>query len=164
MAEVELKTGSTDPASARLEHAYALGRQLGDPCSEGLSCRAIGLTRAQRGDIEGAITHLETALRRVSQAPDVYVWLEAYILDALCEWGPPDRLQEWSSALTELAAHTGMREWGVHACLRRAAGGDARALQTARILLGSVENPSLGERVATSRFDASLNHHTFAHT
>jgi len=102
---------------------------------------------AQQGDTQDAIAHLQTALRRVGEAPDVYVWLEAYILDALCEWGPPERVPEWSAALTELAAHTGMREWSVHACLRRAAGGDSRPLQTARIFLGAVENPSLHERV-----------------
>ena len=150
LAQVELGTGSADSASARLEHAYALGCQLGDACSEGLACHGLGLVTAARGEKEEAVTQLETALRRVSEAADVYVWLEAYILDSLCEVaaeGPPGRLEEWNSALTELAARTGMREWNVRACLRRVAAGDLRAADTARLLLGSVENPSLGDRV-----------------
>jgi tetratricopeptide (TPR) repeat protein len=158
LAEVELRNGSADAASPRLEHAYTLGCHLGDGCSEGLARHGLALVAAMRGDKEAAVAQLEMALRRVKEVADVYVWLEAYILDSLCELAvtaAPDRLEDWSAALSTLAARTGMREWSIRIFLRHAAEGDLRAAATARLLLRSVDNPALSERVEAATASAS---------
>jgi tetratricopeptide (TPR) repeat protein len=48
LAEVQLQGGDVPAASAGFEHAYALGRQLSDPCWESIAERGLGLVAAAR--------------------------------------------------------------------------------------------------------------------
>ena len=74
------------------------------------------------------------------------MWLDAHILDALCELGRrhghPDTRQ-WVEAMRELTSRTGMRELTVRAMLHSAALGDAGDATAAALLAADIDNPEL---------------------
>ena len=70
--------------------------------------------RAHRWAFAG-LADARTACHRYA---DPYVWLDAYILDALCTLGRRHEHPEtrgWVASLTDLASRTGMRELTVRA-------------------------------------------------
>jgi DNA-binding SARP family transcriptional activator len=52
--EVSLRTGRPDRALARVQRAFRLACQLGDPCWEATAARVIGLAHAAEGDVRSA--------------------------------------------------------------------------------------------------------------
>lgn len=78
LAEVELRRGDLARAEELAEHAFAMGRQMGDPCWESMGARGLGLVAERRGDIERALPMLEDAPRFCRRLPDAYLWVEAY--------------------------------------------------------------------------------------
>lgn len=147
-AEVDLGRGDVPAARARLEHAFALGCQIGDPCWEGLSARGLGLVRAAEGDVEGAVESLLDARRRAGRLPDAYVWVEAYVLDALSTLGVREQLPAaptWVAELAAMAERSGMAELSVRAAAHRWRLGDPAGRAAALALGGSVDNPLLAE-------------------
>ncbi|SHN28488.1 AfsR/SARP family transcriptional regulator [Cryptosporangium aurantiacum] len=145
-AEVDLRRGELNTARGRLEHAFALGCQIGDPCWEGLSARGLGLVRAAEGDLSGAVETLLDARRRAGRLSDGYVWVEAYALDALATVGAAAGRPEtagWVAELATLAEHSGMAELSVRAALHRRNAGAPGAAEAARALAASVDNPAL---------------------
>jgi DNA-binding SARP family transcriptional activator len=150
-AEVDLLRGDVAAAAERYEHAFALGCQLGDPCWEGLSARGLGRMAAARGEVDKSLHWLADARRRSSRLPDGYLWVDAYILEALCSVAVENGLTAtpaWIEELATLAARCGMRDFAVRACVHRARLGQDSALAAAGMLAGGIENPALSALLA----------------
>jgi DNA-binding SARP family transcriptional activator len=151
LGTVDLATGRLDEAGSAFESAFALGCQIGDPCWEGMAARGIGLVHWERGRVDQAISWLDDARTRCVRIPDAYLWIHAYCLDALCaaaiQAGSP-QARAWVGDLETLAARTGMNEMLVRAQLHRAALGDARAGEAARLFADRIDNPAVLRRVA----------------
>lgn len=151
LATVELATGRLDEAGSAFESAFALGCQIGDPCWEGMAARGIGLVHWSRGRADEAIAWLDDARTRCVRIPDAYLWIHAYCLDALCAaaiQADSTQARAWVGDLETLAARTGMNEMLVRAQLHRAALGDARAGEAARLFADRIDNPAVLRRVA----------------
>jgi len=68
-AAVDLAQGELQRAEDRLDHAFSLSCQVGDPCWEGISSRGLGLLQSARGDVDGAVTTLRDARVRCTRLP-----------------------------------------------------------------------------------------------
>jgi tetratricopeptide (TPR) repeat protein len=79
-AEGALRAGDDELAADLFEESLAFGRELDDPCWEGLGLRGLGLLRAEAGDRAGAIELLNLGLDACARYPDVYRWAKALIL------------------------------------------------------------------------------------
>jgi hypothetical protein len=105
-----------------------------------------GLLTAAQGDRNAGRRWLEDALARASRVTDPYEWVRGYILDALAglaiDHADGDATQIVAS-LSDLAAHTGMRELLVRADLHRARLGEPGAADSARLLAAEIDNPLL---------------------
>jgi DNA-binding SARP family transcriptional activator len=159
LATVDLATGRIDEAAAAFESAFALGCQIGDPCWEGIAARGVGLVHWTRGNVDEAISWLEDARTRCVRIPDSYLWIHAYCLDALCDVAikaNAPQARAWVGDLETLAARSGMYEMLVRAQLHRAALGDDRAADTARLFADRVDNPAVLSRVRNLEFGRSL--------
>lgn len=122
-AHVDLFEGDLNGAQKHLDHAFALGCHIGDPCWEGVAARGLGLLHAARGETDRAIATLRDARARCTRFPDGYVWLDAWILDALATITVGSRdtaAHEQVEELDRLAARSGMREHLARAQLLRA--------------------------------------------
>ena len=143
--EIDLIDGDVQAARERFEHAFAVGREVGDPCWESISMRGLGLVAAAEGDVTRALEHLLEAPRLCRRLPDTYLWIEAYGLDALCRVGlehGAESVPVWIDQLAAVAASRGMRELLLRATLYRARLGDPGAFTVARSLASQVDNPA----------------------
>lgn len=151
--EVHLAAGDLAAASASFGQAFARACNLGDPCWEGMSARGVALVAAANGDIVGAFAGLLDARARCTRLSDSYVWLDAHILDAMCELGVrhdhPDT-STWTAQMRAVASRCGMRELTVRSLLHGAAHGEQGAAETAALLASEIDNPALHARVAAS--------------
>ena len=68
-AELDLRSGRVDLAADQFEHAWALARQLDDPCWEGMAARGLGLLNAARGDPASATAWLSRPTRAATGRP-----------------------------------------------------------------------------------------------
>ena len=146
LAEVDLAAGDPESARPALEHSFALGCELSDPCWEGISGQGLGRLACLDGQTSHGLRLLEDARRRAGRVPCAYVWVKAYALAALASVAVEldnRRADEWISDLGALAARTGMREFAVRAALLRQARGESGAYEAALVLAREVENPSL---------------------
>ena len=138
------------PREALLEQSFARACQLGDPCWEGMSARALALVSAAEGDTERAFQILADARRRANRLADPYVWLDAHILDAQCTLGRlhdhPD-VHSWVGELQLLASRTGMKEMTVRSLVHGAALGNAGDDEVARLLATEVDSPAIDRLV-----------------
>ncbi|MEJ8856760.1 BTAD domain-containing putative transcriptional regulator [Variovorax robiniae] len=145
-AEIDLMNGDVDAAADRLEHAFALGCQLGDPCWEGIAGRGRGRVAIARGETERAVEILTDAIARSVRLPDAYLWGKGYALDVLCalavDLGLP-QAAGWIEEMQRLAARSGMRELTMRAHLHRAALGDHASGSAAALLAEEIGNPVL---------------------
>ena len=144
--EVHLARKDVVLAAETLEQAFARACQLGDPCWEGMAARGLALVAEATGETHRAFEMLREARTRSNRLADPYVWLEAHILDALCELGRrhehPDT-RRWADTMGELASRTGMRELTVRAMLHSAALGGAGDAPAAALLATDIENAEL---------------------
>jgi tetratricopeptide (TPR) repeat protein len=144
-AELDMVQGREKLAEQRLAEAFALACQLGDPCWEGVTARALGLLEARRNP-DLALTTLLDARSRCARWPDAYQWVHGYVLDAVCtvavETGCPDALTK-ANDLLELAAHANMRELVSRAQLHRASLGVPGADEAAVLAGAYIDNPAL---------------------
>ncbi|OOG25649.1 hypothetical protein B1C78_05945, partial [Thioalkalivibrio denitrificans] len=150
LAEVDMEEGRVDAAHGRLEQAFALACQLGDPCWEGVTARGLGLVEARLGHHDLALVWLEDARRRCLRPASPYQWVHGWILDGLAEASPPrdaNRAVAWAHALEALAMRGVMREFMVRACLHRHRLGDADAMPAARLLAADIDSPRLQRMV-----------------
>ncbi len=81
LAEVALVQGSLDGLQPELEETFALSCQLADPCWEGASARVTALVFQQAGDLGSARRWITDARARCMRETDVYVAMQAAILD-----------------------------------------------------------------------------------
>ncbi len=129
-----------------MQQAFARACQIGDPCWEGISARGSALAAEARGQVDEAFAGLVDARVRCNRLTDPYVWLDAYILDALCELGRrhhhPDT-RTWVTAMRDLTSRTGMRELEVRSLRHSAALGEAGARDNADLLAANIDNPFL---------------------
>lgn len=150
LGELELLAGHLDYAEGLLEHAFALASQISDPCFQCKSEATLGLLMAARGDVDGALEHLESARMWLIRTPD-HTWSLAYALDAACLVGAHRGLGDaagWIDDLEDLAGRSGMREFVARAYLHRYnLTRDAAALDSARALAADIDNPRLSALV-----------------
>jgi DNA-binding SARP family transcriptional activator len=157
-AEIALREHETDRAAHLLEHAFAMGCRLGDPCWEALAGRVRGLVHETCGRRDLALETLRDAVTRSVRVADPYAWIHGHCLDALAELEITEGLPEADahvSQLAELGARGEMRELVVRSALHRARLGDAAGLGPARLLGTAIDNPAL---------HAELADHTGRHT
>ena len=150
LGQVRLSQGSVDDASACLEQSFARACQIGDPCWEGISARGLALVAEASGEIDRAFTALLDARSRTVRLADPYVWLDVYILDALCELGRRHghpATSGWVAEMRDRASRTGMRELTVRALLHGAALGSRGDGTLAVMLADDIDNPELGAAV-----------------
>lgn len=152
-AEAALRQGDPDRATALLEHAFALGCRLGDPCWEAMAARAKGLVLEAAGERSSALASLRDAAERAVRVADPYVWVHAYCLDALAGVEiavaapeAPERVAQ----LDRIAARSDMRELVVRAALHRARLGDPGGVPAARLLGEAIDNPALHAELTTA--------------
>jgi len=129
-----------------LDHAFALGCRIGDPCWEAIAARARGLVHEAAGERALALSWLRDATVRAVRVADPYVWMHAWCLEALAAVEVADAAPEARGRLAELerlAARGDMRELVVRAALHRARLGDPGGLTAARLLGEAIDNPAL---------------------
>jgi DNA-binding SARP family transcriptional activator len=152
-AELDLRAGDDAGVERDLEQAWSLSCQLGDPCWQGLTARAMALLHVLRGDSDAAGRWAETALRRCSAVTDRYQWVKAYVLDAgvlvALAGDDPARARRMTDALASLAARCELRELVVRAHMHRWRLGDDGALASARLLARDLDNPALAAELET---------------
>jgi DNA-binding SARP family transcriptional activator len=144
--EVQLARRDPGRAGETLEQAFARACQLGDPCWEGMAERGLALVAEAGGDSDRAIATLLDARARARRLADPYVWLEAHILDALCELGRRHAHPEtraWVETMVDLTSRTGMRELTVRAMVHSAALGNVGDASAAALIAADIENPVL---------------------
>jgi hypothetical protein len=86
---------------------------------------------------------LSDARARSRRLADAYLWLDGYILDALCELGRRHAHPEtraWVEAMQNLASRTGMRELMLRSLRHGAALGAAGDATAAAIIAAEIEN------------------------
>lgn len=111
LAEARLKRGEVPMAlGGRLEEAFALSCQLGDPCWEAATARAIALTREVEGDFDAAQLWLAKARERCTRVSDRYVGLLVSILAdqvrLAAQSGDPPQSKVLARELLSLASRT----------------------------------------------------------
>lgn len=145
-AEVSLLLGRPDEAAERLEHAFRLACQLGDPCWEAMGARLMGLLSVAGGDLETARGQLADALTRATRVSDAYEWVHAHVLDsraALAVMTGADDAAELVDQLAALAERCGLRELVVRAHLHRGRLVGSGFHEAARVLAADIDNPAL---------------------
>jgi DNA-binding SARP family transcriptional activator len=151
LGQVLLSQGDLPGASDSLEQSFARACQIGDPCWEGISARGLALVTEAAGDVDEAFAVLLDARSRCNRLADPYMWLDVYILDALCEMGRRHghaQTRAWVEAMHDRASRTGMRELTVRAMLHGAALGDRGDATVASMLALDIDNPVLAPLVA----------------
>lgn len=152
-AEIDLIGGDVTTARERFEHAFAVGREVGDPCWESIAMRGLGLVAVAEGDVTRGLELLIEAPRLCRRLPDTYLWIEAYGLDALCSVGlehGAESVSVWVDELAAITARRGMRELLLRATVYRARLGDPRAFTVAHSLASQVDNPVLSSMLDVS--------------
>ena len=152
-AEAALREGDPDRAIALIDHAFALGCRIGDPCWEAIAARARGLVHEAAGERDSALARLRDAAVRAVRVTDPYVWMHAYCLEALAGVAIADGAPDAPDCVAELervAARGDMREFVVRAALHRARLGDPSGLATARPLGEAIDNPALHAELAAA--------------
>ena len=152
-AEVALRQSDSDHAIALLDHAFALGCRIGDPCWEASAARARGLVHEAAGERAAALTWLRDAAVRAVRVADPYAWMHAWCLDALANVAIADAAadaRDYVARLEQLAARGDMRELVVRAALHRARLGDPSGLESARLLGEAIDNPALHVELAAA--------------
>jgi DNA-binding SARP family transcriptional activator len=151
--EVQLARSDPDGASVLLQQAFARACQLGDPCWEGMSARGLALVAEATGDTTRAFEILHDARARGNRLADPYVWLDAYILDSLCELGvrhSHKETQHWIDLMRELTSRSDMRELTVRSLLHGAALGNEGDRAAARLLAAGIDNPVIDAMLTDS--------------
>lgn len=149
LGEVRLAEGDLDAAAAAFDSAYALGRQIGDPCWESLAERGAGLVAIHRGDRKRGLELLGEAPRVCRRLPDTYLWIAAYGQEArnaaAIDAGAPGA-GRWVAELEAISARHQLRELQARAAIQRMQLGDDGAFEVAQALVADVDNPALAAR------------------
>jgi tetratricopeptide (TPR) repeat protein len=152
-AEASLLGDRPKEAAERLDHAFQLACQLGDPCWEAMGARLMGLLEARAGNDPEAREQLADALARATRVSDAYQWVHAHVLDSCAEIaveGGAGDAMEIVDRLAALAERCGLRELVVRAYLHRSRLGVPGALDSARLLAAEIDNPQLGALIGSA--------------
>ncbi len=145
--EVDLQHGDTERAAERFERAFALACELQDPCWEGLAARNLGLLHRARGQLGSSREWIDQACARCTRLPDRYVWMHGHLLDTAItfslESAEREQTHKLIRSLGALAARTEMRELVVRGLVHAARIGQAGAIDAARTLAVTIDNPTL---------------------
>ncbi len=153
LGHARLLRGDLPAAASSLDQSFARACQIGDPCWEGISARGLALLHRERGDVDRAFSALLDARSRGKRLADPYVWLDVFILDALCELGREQghpATAAWAEEMHALASGAGMRELTVRAMLHRAALGRLGDVGAAALFAADLDNPVLAELVTAA--------------
>lgn len=143
---VELGLGDVDRASGLFTQAFARACQLGDPCWEGTAARGLGLVAEAKGETDDAFARLLDARERCNRLADPYVWLDAYILDGLCELGLRHghlATESWIDEMGKVASRGGMKELTVRNLIHASHFGRPSDATTAALLAAEIDNTEL---------------------
>jgi DNA-binding SARP family transcriptional activator len=152
-AEASLLMGRPDQAGQRLDHAFRLACQLGDPCWEALGARLMGLLALEEGASGKARELLADALTRATRVSDPYEWVHAYALDSsagLAVESGADDAAAIVDQLAELSERCGLRDMVVRAQVHRDRLGVSGSLDSARLLAAEIDNPALDALVGSA--------------
>ncbi|MDH5674938.1 MAG: hypothetical protein OEZ06_22605 [Myxococcales bacterium] len=148
-AELLMRRASRDrdAIAESLQGTFALACQVADPCWEGVSARAIALLSSQAGDRDEARHWMHEADTRANRVVDLYVWVQAYVLEGQCQLllleGREAELAERAARLAELSARTEQREHLVRALSYQGRAGNPTARIQAQAVAREVDNPAL---------------------
>jgi tetratricopeptide (TPR) repeat protein len=148
---VDISVGDPHAARDRLEHAFALGCQVGDCCWEGVSAAGLGLVHAAEWNDRETLARFEDALRRSVREADASLFGHAFALDLACGFAVPrgiERARAWVMDLEALASRTMMREFLARAYLHRFELGESDALEAAEMVAADLDNPALERKLA----------------
>ena len=112
LAESSRRAGDLRRGRDLAEHAYVLAEQVGDPCWESLSLRALGLLSIDGGDLDQGVAMLKQAPLQCRRLPDTWRWIEMWGYAALVDIGDRHHLDgtpNWQQHLDTEAAAMGMR-------------------------------------------------------
>jgi hypothetical protein len=154
LAELDLAGGRVAEAEERLRDAWSLSLVLGDWCWQGMTARGLGLAAFARGNLSQAMRWLEEAGRRARRSHDRYVWIHAWVQDAVCRVtvaAELPRAVDDVTCLAELAARTSQPDFVVRADLHRAALGVPSARGRAATLAATIDNPALARMAESKR-------------
>jgi len=131
------------------EQAFALACQLGDPCWEGLTGRALALLALHAGDSAAAERWIIDARRRCDRVTDRYVWVSGFVALGHLEIAArqqPDLVMPLARALYQDALRTDLPEFVAWALIYQAEAGERAGLPLARAIAEQVTNPALRAR------------------
>lgn len=154
LGQAWLSSGEIEPARRALEQSFARACQIGDPCWEGMAARGLAMLAEAQDEVDQAFAVLLDARTRANRLADPYVWLDVYILDALCEIGRRHghpMTPTWADSMLQRSSRTGMRELTIRAMLHGAALGDRGDAKAARMLAEDINNTQLHPLIATAR-------------
>jgi DNA-binding SARP family transcriptional activator len=143
--------GQWSEAQEDAEQSFALACQLGDPCWEGMSGRAMALVAMHAGDSAAADQWITDARRRSDRVPDRYVWVSGYVALGQLEIAArqrPDLVMPLARRLYRQALRTDLPEFVAWALVYQAEAGDTASTPLARTLAGQVTSPQLQARAA----------------
>ncbi len=144
-----IEAGRQDQAIDDAEQAFALACQLGDPCWEGMTGRALALLAMHAGDPAAAQRWIADARRRCDRVADRYVWVSGFVGLAQLEIAArqqPDLVMPLARALYQDALRTDLPEFIAWALIYQAEAGELAGLPLARAITEQVANPALRVR------------------
>ena len=144
-----IEAGQQGQASDDAEQAFALACQLGDPCWEGMTGRALALLALHAGDPAAAQRWIIDARRRCDRVTDRYVWVSGFVGLAQLEIAArqqPDLVLPLARALYQDALRTDLPEFIAWALIYQAEAGEPAGLPLARAIAEQVTSPALRAR------------------
>jgi DNA-binding SARP family transcriptional activator len=144
-----IEAGQQGQAADDAEQAFALACQLGDPCWEGMTGRALALLAMHAGDPAAAQRWITDARRRCDRVVDRYVWVSGFVALAQLEIAArqqPDLVMPLARALYQDALRADLPEFTAWALIYQAEAGEPAGLPLARTIAGQVTNPALRAR------------------
>jgi DNA-binding SARP family transcriptional activator len=133
------------------EHSYALACQLGDPCWEGMSGRAMAIAAMHAGDAAAADRWIADARQRCDRLPDRYVWVSGFVGLGQLEIAArlePERVLPLARRLYREALQADLPEFVAWALVYQAEAGVRQSGPLARSVASGVTSRALQARVA----------------
>jgi hypothetical protein len=118
LADALRRMGQLASARQHAEHATVLADHVGDACYQASSRRALSLVHIDQGDLVTGLSLLRDVPDFCRRLPDVYLWMQAWSVDAAAEVTTMRSLDEspiWIARLESIASSYGMRPFLEHA-------------------------------------------------
>jgi DNA-binding SARP family transcriptional activator len=118
LADTLRRMGRLASARQHAEHATVLADHVGDACYQASSRRALSLVHIDEGRLDAGLGLLRDVPDFCRRLPDVYLWMQAWSVDAVAEVTATRGLDEssiWIDRLGSIASSYGMRPFLEHA-------------------------------------------------